>query len=255
MKPILTYYGGKQFVVKHILSLLPEHKTYVEPFAGGAAVFFAKPLAKVNVLNDIWGELVFFYRYVQTHKEEFIKKLEEYPYSRVVYKEFMNKRGNYDSDAERSVALFYLTQASFACKYCGGFGFSKVKNQAEIYFNKVKSLNDKIEKLQHAIIDSVDVLQCIERYDSKDTLFYLDPPYVGTEQDYVHTYDLDDFISLLYTLEDVKGKWMLSHYWNDALRNFVEKTGFKYKEFSTATHCKKGVRDARTEVIVCNFDI
>ena len=240
---------------QHILQLIPKHKTYVEPFAGGAAVFFAKPLAKVNILNDVWGELVFFYRYVQSHKEEFLRKLDEYPYARAVHKEFMDKRGKYDSDAERAVALFYLTQASFTCAYVGGFAFSKIRNQAEHYFNKVKILDECIDKLKHAVIDDIDAISCIERYDSSDTLFYIDPPYVSTEQNYEHTYSMGDFIGLLNTLRNTEGRWILSHYWNDALRDFVESGGYKYKEIATKTYCKKKVRDDRTEVLVYNFNI
>lgn len=66
MKTPLSYYGGKQTLAKIILGLIPPHRLYCEPFLGGAAVFFAKEPAKVEVINDTNGELVNFYRVVKT---------------------------------------------------------------------------------------------------------------------------------------------------------------------------------------------
>jgi DNA adenine methylase len=65
MKTPLTYYGGKQQLAKTILSLISEHRLYCEPFVGGGAVFFAKPPADVEVINDTNGEIVNFYAVLQ----------------------------------------------------------------------------------------------------------------------------------------------------------------------------------------------
>ena len=61
MKTPLTYYGGKQQLAATILKLIPEHTSYVEPFIGGAAVFFAKEPSESEVINDTNGELINFY--------------------------------------------------------------------------------------------------------------------------------------------------------------------------------------------------
>lgn len=62
MKPAISYYGGKQSMIKDILPLVPQHDLYTEVFAGGAALLFAKDPVRVNVINDLNGELVNFYR-------------------------------------------------------------------------------------------------------------------------------------------------------------------------------------------------
>jgi DNA adenine methylase len=62
MKTPVSYYGGKQRMLRHILPLIPLHDKYVEPFCGGAAVFFAKQQAKLEIINDKNGEVVNFYR-------------------------------------------------------------------------------------------------------------------------------------------------------------------------------------------------
>lgn len=67
--------GGKRRLVRHILPLFPEHQCYVEPFAGGAALFFMRPEpANVEVLNDINSDLVNLYRVVQHHLEELVRQ-------------------------------------------------------------------------------------------------------------------------------------------------------------------------------------
>ena len=74
MKPPLTYYGGKQMLSKLIVSLIPPHNIYCEPFFGGGAVFFAKAPSKLEVINDTNGELINFYRIVKTKFRDLIRK-------------------------------------------------------------------------------------------------------------------------------------------------------------------------------------
>ncbi|BAE74066.1 putative phage DNA adenine methylase [Sodalis glossinidius str. 'morsitans'] len=72
--PIVPWMGGKRRLAKRILSCFPEHKCYVEPFCGGAALFFSKEPSKVAVLNDINGDLINLYRVVKYRLEEFIRQ-------------------------------------------------------------------------------------------------------------------------------------------------------------------------------------
>ncbi len=67
MKPVVPWMGGKRRLAKHLLPLFPAHQTYVEPFAGGAALFFMKQPAKVEIINDVNGELVNLYRVIKNH--------------------------------------------------------------------------------------------------------------------------------------------------------------------------------------------
>src|SRR3984957_16918373 len=69
----LSYIGGKRALAKRVIELFPEHTTYVEAFAGGAQVFFHKKPSKVEVLNDLDGEIVNFYRVCQQHYEELLR--------------------------------------------------------------------------------------------------------------------------------------------------------------------------------------
>ena len=72
-QPMVRWIGGKRRLAPHILPLFPEHGCYVEPFCGAAALFFLKTPSKVEVLNDVNGDLVRLYRVVQHHLDEFIR--------------------------------------------------------------------------------------------------------------------------------------------------------------------------------------
>ena len=75
--PIIPWMGGKRRLAKHLLPMFPEHSCYVELFSGGAALFFLRQIpAKVEVLNDINGQLVNLYRVVQHHFDEFVRQFE-----------------------------------------------------------------------------------------------------------------------------------------------------------------------------------
>ena len=69
----LPYIGGKRAIANKIIAVFPKHTTYVEPFAGGAQVFFHKEPSKVEVLNDLDGEMVNFFRVCQQHYEELLR--------------------------------------------------------------------------------------------------------------------------------------------------------------------------------------
>ena len=85
-QPLVPWMGGKRRLAKHLLPMFPEHSCYVEPFAGGAALFFLRPQpAKVEVLNDINGQLVNLYRVVQHHFDEFVRQFEWTLTSREVF--------------------------------------------------------------------------------------------------------------------------------------------------------------------------
>src|SRR6267378_621871 len=82
MKPPLTYYGGKQNLSKLIISLVPKHHLYCEPFFGGGAVFFAKEPSPVEIINDTNGELINFYRVIKTNFRKLEREIRSTLHSR-----------------------------------------------------------------------------------------------------------------------------------------------------------------------------
>src|SRR4051812_14607384 len=86
MRTPITYYGGKQTLVKRLLALIAAHHLYCEPFFGGGALFFAKPPSEVEVINDINGEVIVFFKVVQKKFAELQKEIKATLYSRELWR-------------------------------------------------------------------------------------------------------------------------------------------------------------------------
>ena len=117
--PIVPWIGGKRRLVDLLLKRFPDHSCYVEVFAGGAAVYFARHPADVEVLNDVNGDLVNLYRVVTHHLEEFVRQFKWALTSRQVFKWLQETRPETLTDIQRAARFFYLQQQSFGGKVSG----------------------------------------------------------------------------------------------------------------------------------------
>ena len=113
MAPIIPWIGGKRRLVDLLLSRFPSHSCYVEVFAGGAAVFFVRHPADVEVLNDVNGDLVNLYRVVTHHLEEFVRQFKWALTSRQVFKWLQETRPETLTDIQRVARFYYLQHHAF----------------------------------------------------------------------------------------------------------------------------------------------
>lgn len=119
-KPIIPWIGGKRRLAKRLFSIFPDHTCYVEPFAGGAALFFLREEpAKVEVLNDINSDLVNLYRVVKHHLEEFVRQFKWALSSREVFKWMQMTQPETLTDIQRAARFYYLQHAAFGGKVTG----------------------------------------------------------------------------------------------------------------------------------------
>jgi DNA adenine methylase len=220
----LRWYGGKCQLVKHLLPLIPEHKTYVEVFAGGAALFFAKEKSPVEVLNDLNSGLVEFYRVLRNSEKfnQFQLLVELTPYSREEYCDSRASWEDCEDDVERAVRWFVAARQCFSGVFGAGWskavdaGSNGISSTVSRYLSAVKRLPEVHERLRGVQIENGDFLKIIKNYDRSGTFFYLDPPYVtGTrrsKQVYQHEMTDEDHEELVEMLLGIKGKAMLSGY-------------------------------------------
>ena len=117
--PLVPWVGGKRRLAPHILPLLPAHTCYVEPFAGAAGLFFSKPPSKVEVLNDVNGDLVCLYRVVQHHLDEFMRQFRWSLTSRQMYAWLRETKPDTLTDIQRAARFFYLQKLAFGGKVDG----------------------------------------------------------------------------------------------------------------------------------------
>lgn len=117
--PIVPWMGGKRRMAKHILPEFPEHECYVEPFCGGAAIFFMKEPSKVEVINDFDGEVVNLYRVVAHHLEELVRHFKWSLVSRKMFEWANMQIPQTLTDIQRAARFFYLQQLCFGAKPTG----------------------------------------------------------------------------------------------------------------------------------------
>ena len=116
LRPLISRLGGKAFLTKWLCGFIPSHVTYVEPFAGGAKLLFAKGLSGIEILNDSDNELVNLYRVIQNSekRQKLINLLNETPYARSIFQSWKYGDQTTLDDIERAGRYFFLCKASFA---------------------------------------------------------------------------------------------------------------------------------------------
>lgn len=209
-KPIIPWIGGKRRLAKRILPLFPEHTCYAEPFAGGAALFFMKEPAACEVINDVNGELVNLYRVVQNHLEEFIRQFKWSLVSRQMFEWAQLSRVETLTDIQRASRFYYLQKLAFGGKVEGQtFGTTATTPPRLNLLRIEEDLSSAHLRLSRAQIEHLDWWRCVERYDRPGTLFYLDPPYFGTEG-YGVEFGLEHYSRMADLARTIKGKMIVS---------------------------------------------
>jgi len=259
------YVGGKHFLLKHLLPLIPQHKVYVEPFCGSAKLFFAKTPSQIEVLNDKNKLIANLFYCVSFHFEEFYQKVSTLVYSRALLKLFVKELKRISDlnipDVELAVKTYYIFNTAFSGNAKSlAISFSKKRNVATSFHNKISSLYLIHERLKNVLIECSDFEEVIKRYDSEDTFFYLDPPYYGTEHYYDGNFTEEDHKRLLSLLKQVKGKWLLSGYSNELYENELKE--FNRLEFQAVKYSygltqnsKQKERPQAVEVVWFNYEI
>lgn len=256
MKTPITYYGGKQTLIKYLLPLIPQHRMYCEPFFGGGAVFFAKRKSDVEVINDINGEVINFYRVIKTKFSELQKEIQSTLHSRELYKKAMEIYKNPEkySDVKRAWALWTATNQGFA-GLIGSWGFGKDDSKEAALANKrdafTKDYEQRLTKVQ---VESNNAIKVINRCDDKETFIYADPPYIGSDQGHYKGYTESDYRELLDTLAKVKGKFLLSSYPSKILTEYINKYKWKVQRITKSVAVTKHTDKLKTEMIVMNYD-
>ncbi len=257
-KTPLTYYGGKQLMAKYILPILPEHTTYVEPFSGGAAIFFAKEKSKVEILNDTNREVINFYEVVQNEYVELEKEIRISLHSRDLHRKAWTIYNNPDmfSKLKRAWAVWILSAQGFGGQLSNTWGRDKTQNKTvKVIRNKRNGFTeDYAIRLQDVSLESRDAIKIIKTTDFKDAFFYCDPPYYNADMGHYDGYTIEDFEMLLETLSNIEGKFLLSSYPSDILTKYIKDK--KWSSFGVKMHVavsNKGKK--KIEVLTANYPI
>lgn len=206
----ISWIGGKKALRKKILEQFPEKgefQRYIEVFGGAGWVLFSSERhAKLEVYNDINGNLVNLFRCVKHHPEALQKELDFILMSRKQFFEAKNQMGMDGlTDIQKAVKFYILIKESF------GSDLHSFRVSSGNMENAKEYLSEVSKRLNTVVIENLDFEKIIKTYDRTDALFYLDPPYFEAEEYYSDQFKPEDHIRLKESLDKIKGKFLLSY--------------------------------------------
>lgn len=207
--PIIPWIGGKRRLADQLIPNFPAHKCYVEVFAGGAALYFMRQPADVEVINDINGELVNLYRVVKNHLEEFVRQFKYALSSRDVFKWLQDTPPETLTDIQRAARFFYLQQHAFGGKVDGQSWGTATTAPPVNLLRIEENLSAAHLRLAGAFIENLDWYKLMLKYDRPHTFFYLDPPYWETEG-YGVDFGIEQYERMAALLKNISGKAIIS---------------------------------------------
>ena len=256
MNAILNYPGAKWGMAKEIISLMPPHRSYLEPFFGSGAVLFNKPLSAIETVNDIDGDIVNFFKVLRERPQELAEAISLTPYARDVYDDAHENRGVTEFDRAYRFAIRSRMGHGFKTYQKTGFKidvYARERSYCVSVWNRMpEMLLQAACRLKDVQIENRPALDLIKKFNHDNVLIYADPPYLlntrGGKQ-YKWEMNEQDHVELLAALYDHKGYVILSGYPSDMydreLRGWNKIHRKSYNQNS----------DARTEVLWCNFEL
>jgi DNA adenine methylase len=260
LKTPISYYGGKQQMLRHILPLIPDHNLYCEPFCGGAAVYFGKGPSPVEVINELNEELINFYVTAKDHFPALNKKVKATLHSRRMHQQAWQiycNSGQHDQ-VTRAWATWVLSTQGFSSQLSKSWGYDRKKGSMAIKVtNKKRQFTLELcERLERTQIECKDAVEVIKTYDCPEAFHYVDPPYPNTDQAHYAGYTTKDLERLLDALVTVKGQFMLSNYPQEIIQQYSAKHGWYNRQFKMPVAAsKKAVRPTKIEVLTTNYPI
>jgi DNA adenine methylase len=258
----LKWHGGKEYLAKRIVALMPDHVHYVEPFFGSGAVLLSKnPEGISEVANDIYGELMNFWTVLQDQDKllQLQLRLELTPVSKETFETATDLSGD---DVERAAQFFIRNRQSRQGLMHDFATLSRnrtrrgMNEQVSSYLGAIDGLAEVHQRLQRVVILNQDALDVIRQQDGANTLFYCDPPYLHetrtTTSDYQYEMNVADHKRLLDALRQCRGKVMLSGYPSDLYDRELADWNREDLQIDNKAS-SKGTKDIKTECVWMNY--
>ena len=244
-------------MLKYILPLIPKHEIYVEPFAGGAAVFWAKEPAPVEVLNDTNKEVINFYEVAQKEFDLLQQEIQATLHSREQHRRAVVVYENPDmfTPLKRAWAFWVLSCQSFSASLAAGWRYGRSKKVETLIDRKRQDFTYAIkDRLELTQIECNDAIRVIQSRDILNTFFYCDPPYFNANMGHYDGYTKEDFTDLLEALAHVQGKFLLSSYPSEVLTEYTQRYGWKTFRVNRKLGMKRVESRNKTEVLTMNYE-
>lgn len=258
MRPVLRYHGGKFRLAPWIISHFPTHGIYVEPFGGGGSVLLRKEAVQEEVYNDLDGDVVNVFRVLRDKElaQALFEALTLTPYAREEYLEAYEHSDDPVERARRIIVRSFMGQGSNACTKATPNGWRSKRMGGGWPVRDWNSYPKEVEGFYHRFksvtIENRDATEVIKMYDSNDTFFYIDPPYMRstrttTGDSYKHEMTAGDHINLRRALDGIMGKAAVSGYRSEVYDALYSEWRQVEKETTGEAQSK------RTEILWMNY--
>lgn len=254
----IKWMGGKSQSVKNILPLIPKHKTYVEPFLGAGWILFAKEKASIEVINDINGDLINFFNIIKNNSNEFIERMNLTLKSKDLFYEYRTSMSNKDlSSLERAFRFYYINQNAFGglIRYnskgeCNSSYMRHPSRKTGGSYWELEKIYNAHDRLKDVSIENDDYEIIIKKYDTLNTLFFIDPPYQCIDGKY-NGQKIFDYDKLLQQCKNIKGKFIMTL--NSDLENMFKEFKIIPNNVHYSIGCTTDSSKIYKEIIILNY--
>ena len=270
----IKWHGGKHYLARQIIELMPKHTHYVEPFFGGGSVLLQKPFEGVSeVVNDLHGELTNFWRILQ-HEilfDKFKRIIEAMPFSTVEFEDAIEGAtklaGIYPDRipdgidrVQRAVRFFVQARQSRQglMKDFATMSRNRVRRgmneQVSSWLTSVEGLDAVHARFRRVVIFNEPALNVVKREDGENTLAYIDAPYIHetrvTTSDYKHEMTLQDHAALIDTIVALESQFVVSMYHHPIYDALHLKHGWELHEIEIPNNASSAkVKEIKTECL------
>lgn len=241
-RPALRYFGGKWRLAPWILSHLPPHACYVEPFCGGASLLLRKRPSEIEVLNDLDGEIGNFFRVLRDREEDLVRAIDLTPFSR---NEHTLER------ARRLYVRSWQGRGGPRTKWKSGWRFQRELNRGKKTvedWSDTEHLYGIATRLKQVQIETSDYRKILSRYDAPRTIFLCDPPYAPETRNarwadsaYAHEMTENDHVEFATAVASIEGMAIVCGYESELYQDLF--TGWRTVKKDTQTDNKNIARE------------
>lgn len=254
---ILRRLGNKAKIAKEIQKYFPPHKIYIEPFFGAGGMFFNKPKAKYNIVNDLDSDVFNLFQVVMNQKEE----LEKAFYMMPIHSDLLDywKTNKEDEPIRKALRFLFLSNFTWLgtgemLKYGASGGYQHIKQHFE---SELKKTFDLIYDCQFNNCDFKELFNKISLDDrsgkgeTEQTFIYCDPPYIATNDNYSHSFTETDSNDLFDCLQATKCKWAMSEFDNPFIIQQAKDRNLNIHIIGE----RQNLKNRRTEILITNYQI
>lgn len=249
---ILRRLGNKSQIAMGIQKYFPQHKIYIEPFFGAGGMFFNKPKAHHNILNDLDSDVFNLFQVVSNKKQELFDMFLMMPLHMDLYNYWKAKK---ETEPIKKAVRFILLSNYGYMGQCETFRLTATKNEyAEKFKTYLSNASNYLFNCQFGNMDFRKFLSSLHfqsdgRNDEEQTLIYADPPYLGTSDNYSHSFKDQDAVDLFDCLIETGCKFAYSEFDHPFILEQAEKRGLNVITIGE----RQNLKNRRTEILVTNY--